>query len=371
MELSILYQKTGSGSINYWRVFTNCDTVHSEWGQVGTTSPQRESYVARPTNVGRKNERDGVAQAEFEAKALWKKKKRVKYFESIEDAQTKLNLKPMLAKEYKERLAMGKVVFPVMVQPKLNGYRAFVYKRNGQVLVQSRGGKFYGMQHIIDEISHTLMMMDDLQLILDGELYHHGMSLQKTSSLVKRPRYPGSEQIQMHVYDTTSATEPGDGLEWGERFCNLENIDQALLSRLQYFVKVDSVLANSPHEVDMLHKAFVADGYEGAIIRTMDHRYRFGYRSPGLLKRKDMEDKEFIIVGWTVGKDDVPMWVVKLENGRELPVRPLGTEEERAEMLQDADNQIGKLLKVRFQDRTDDGVPTMARGIEIRDEADL
>lgn len=367
MELPILYQKTATGSVNYWKVWTERDEVCTEWGQFGTDSPQRQSYVAKPTNVGRKNERDASAQAEFEAKAMWTKKKRVKYFESVNDAETKLNLKPMLAQEYEARLASGKIVFPVVVQPKLNGYRALAYRKEGEVPIQSRGGKFYGMKHVADALK-LLLPAGDMNLLTDGELYHHGMSLQRLGSLIKKPRYPESEQIEYHIYDSTYV---GRADIWSNRWPMLDLLAKTWAGVSPYIRFVDSVIANSDREVRVMHNAFVADGYEGAIIRTMDHEYRFGYRSPGLLKLKEMEDKEFPITGWTVGKDDVPMWMVRLENGREMPVRPLGTAEERAEMLQNADQQVGRLLKVRFQDRTDDGMLSMARGIEIRDEADL
>lgn len=367
MELPILYQRTAAGSINYWKVWTERDEVITEWGQQGTDSPQRQSYVAKPTNVGRKNERDGVAQAEFEAKALWTKKKRVKYFESVEDAETKLNLKPMLAQEYEKRLAQGKIVFPVTMQPKLNGYRALTYRKDGMVPVQSRGGKFYGMNHIAEALQ-GLLPEGDMNLLTDGELYHHGMSLQRLGSLVKKPRYPESFQVQYHIYDSAYFDHPDI---WGNRWPALNLLAKTWAGLSPYIHFVDTVVANSDHEVRVMHRAFVEDGYEGAIIRTMDHEYRFGYRSPGLLKLKDMHDQEFPIVGWTVGKDNVPLWICRQEEGLDFEVRPVGTAEERAEMLQDADSQIGKLLKVRYQERTEKNIPHIARGLEIRDEADL
>jgi ATP-dependent DNA ligase len=294
----------------------------------------------------------------------------VKYFESIEDAKTKLNLKPMTAQKYKERLAMGKIVFPVSVQPKLNGYRLFMFRREGRVVDMSRGGILYGMQHLIDELE-PVMPPGDLELILDGEVYFHGMSFQRLGSLVKKPRYPETGQLEMHVYDVTSAVGDHMGLAWEQREPWLIGLHMGGLAPLPHFKPVDCVVANSDHEVQVLHDAFVADGYEGAIIRMVDHTYRFGYRSPGLLKLKNFKDKEFPIVGWVVGKDSVPMWVVKLENGETMPVRPEGTDEERAEMLQNADAQVGKLLKVKYQDRTDKGLLVFAVGVEIRDEADL
>jgi ATP-dependent DNA ligase len=290
--------------------------------------------------VGRSNERDSVAQAEFEADALWKKKKRVKYFESVEAAQTTLNLKPMLAQDYKKRLAKDQIVFPVTVQPKLDGNRAFVYRQDGRAVMMSRGGKPIDMRHIIGEADSRLPA-GDRNLILDGELYCRGMTFQQLTSLIKKFRDPESLQVQMHCYDYTT-TE--GGIPWSTR--------QHLLEETFY-------------------TAFRDTTYEGAIVRLVGHEYRFGYRSPGLLKLKDFDEKEFPIIGWTTGKDDVPKWVVRLENGEELAVRPQGTAEQRAEALRNADQQIGKWLTVRFKDRTEAGKPKIAVGKGIRDASDM
>ena len=68
-----LYVRTKTGVLNQWRSWAHGDQVHTEWGQVGGKL-QLSAKTAIPTNVGRSNERDGVAQAVFEAKALWQNK---------------------------------------------------------------------------------------------------------------------------------------------------------------------------------------------------------------------------------------------------------------------------------------------------------
>jgi ATP-dependent DNA ligase len=354
-----LYQKTATGSINYWQVWTNDAVVCTQWGQLETGSPQQQSYEAKPTNIGKANQRLGPAQAEFEAKSLWNKKRRLKYFESIQEAEGELNLKPMLCQEYKKR--KGHLLFPVSVQPKLDGFRCFAYRKQDRIQLLSRGGVFYTAGHIAGELQSVLPN----EWILDGELYIHGMSLQNIGSLIKRPR-PESVALNYYIYDCTL----GRGEPWSMREEFLGHV-ATWIKNFRYVRILDTYDGIDSHErIEQLHDAFVSDGYEGIIVRTPDHPYRFGYRSPGLLKLKNFEDKEFPITDWTTDKDGTLMWVVRQEDGLHFPVRPMGTDEERAQMLMEADRHIGKELTVRFQGRTDKNIPKFARGVIIRDAAD-
>jgi ATP-dependent DNA ligase len=359
--LPTLYQKTATGSINYWEVFTRLDYVITRWGQVGTESPQSQEYQAKPTNVGRANERDSVAQAQFEAEALWKKKKRLKYFESIEGAEGTINRKPMLAQSYEKR--KDKIQFPVTVQPKLDGFRCWASLQNGVVQLMSRGGKEYSQAHIANELL-TNLFPKYTNAIFDGELYVHGMSLQQIARLVKKYR-PESLQVKYHIYDVTCGGE--EPWSWRMEYLREARNFYPMPNNLHW---VDSVAANSDVEVRKFHDIFVEDGYEGAIIRTDDHPYRFGYRSPGLLKLKDFEDKEFVITGWTKDKDGTLMWIVQQEDGRDFPVRPMGTLEYRRELMVRANSLVGQELTVRFCGRTDENIPKFAAGVIVREAFD-
>ena len=71
------------------------------------------------------------------------------------------------------------------IQPKLDGMRCLAHiKANGQVTLVSRDGKvIQNMDHIIRELS-TIKQ----DIILDGELYAHGLSFQENMKLIKKAR---------------------------------------------------------------------------------------------------------------------------------------------------------------------------------------
>lgn len=361
-EFPTLYQKTATGAIACWKVWAEGARVCSAWGQIDGKE-QNKDYNAKPTNVGRSNERSAQAQAKFEAEALWKKKKRLKYYETVEEAKTEVNRKPMLAQPYEKR--KDKITFPVSVQPKLDGFRCYAFLRDGKVVLQSRGGKEYDVAHISgqahNDVFRNIGRLEE-GVTLDGELYIHGMSLQSIASLIKKPQ-DGSERLTYNVYDTTYGGEE----PWHLRMKTLEQMKHRFNTSPNLEV-VRTVIAHGHEDIMDYHDHFVEEGYEGAIVRTMDHVYRFGYRSPGLLKVKTFDEKEFLIVDWTKGKDDVPLWIMKNDiEDNTFDVRPRGTQRDRAEMLANAESYVGKWMTVRFIGRTDDKKPKFAVGICLRD----
>lgn len=77
------------------------------------------------------------------------------------------------------------------------------------------------------------------------------------------------------------------------------------------------------------------------------------------------------MVNYTVGNDGVVIFTCLQEEGLPFAVRPIGTEEERAAMLENVFSYIGKKLTVKFQDRSDSNIPLFPVGLGFRGEEDL
>jgi len=139
-------------------------------------------------------------------------------------------------------------------------------------------------------------------------------------------------------------------------------------------IPVDSFLAENEADVYMWQSLFLEDGYEGAIVREFDGEYRMGHRSNKLLKIKNFMDDEFEIIGFTTGVgrfNGCIIWECITDGGDEFRVVPQGTEEERRTTYTEAEDHIGEMLKVKFFDLTDDGIPRFPVGIGIRLEKDM
>ena len=356
--LPLLYSKTSTGAVNVWECSVKEDSVIVKWGQEDGKQQDAE-FKCLPKNQGKKNETSANQQAVKEAIAKWKKQVKKKYHWSRDHVLTTKNLKPMLAKDFHKE--EKKLSYPVMVQPKFDGVRCFAYLKEGRPYLQSRGGDPYVVEHIQKDLEGILTE----GMILDGELYHHGTSLQTINSWVKKPQEK-SVNIEYYIYDMYLESEP-----------ELDNFRRSM--RRQELLKlppksivcVPDDTAGSKKEVVSCHDRYVQCGYEGAIARNYKGIYKLGYRSSDLLKLKNFQDDEFEIIGWKNGKGkfkNVPIFACKTKEGGVFDCTPKGTEEERANMLAEADSYIGKDLTVRFFAYTDDNIPQFPVGIAIRDK---
>jgi DNA ligase 1 len=362
--LPVLYSKTATGSVSVWQCWVEDDQVCVSWGQLGGQM-QQSRHKCKGKNAGRSNATTPHQQAVKEALSKWQKQKKVKYNEDPEAAGVTERIKPMLAESFWEH--KHKLVYPVTVQPKLEGVRCLAYRKaDGSLMLQSRKGDPYKLQHIHDQLQWL-----GPGSVLDGELYVHGASQQSINSLVRRAR-PESRCIYYCIYDLLRWG--GTTGTWVERMGWIEGLFSSFGYPWPNLWKVPSVDAWDENGVLELQRRFVEDGYEGAIVRAQEGEYREGYRSPHLLKVKSWNDAEFPIIGFTVGRgkfENVPIFKCITADGKDFDVTPVGTAEERLEMLREAPQSIGKMLTVKYFGLTHEGKPYSARGVAIRLESDM
>jgi len=363
-KLETLYHKSKTDAIVQWDIWTEGADIVTKYGQIGGKM-QTARKTATPKNVGRANATTADEQAILEATAMHKKRLDAKYSLTIEDAKKEVFL-PMLAASFDKR--KDKVTYPVDVQPKLDGVRCLAYWDGDSVKLMSRGGKQWNCcDHIIDELEEVLPK----DWVLDGELYIHGSTFQEITKLVKKLR-PESVNVQFHVYDMPRTYE--DFKYWEERYDVLAEFKD-MAQDCESVTVVDTYQAKSEDEVYQLQSEYLEDGYEGAIVRERDGEYKFGYRSNKLLKVKNFMDEEYKIVDYTTGVgrfDGCIVWVCVTEAGGKIfKVVPQGTMEERKETYQKAFKHLGKYLKVKFFELTDDGIPRFPVGLGIRLTEDM
>lgn len=391
IELPTLYSKDAKKNLLQWSVWNEGDVVVMEHGQVGkklTISKDR----ALATNVGRSNERDGEAQAEFEAQARWEKKLKQGYLESMDEAKTAEILLPMLAQPIvKKARRKGQIVetrraveFPCHVQPKLNGLRCLAFVGpDKSVTLKSRQGTVWDT---LDHIEAAVSEMGEPGDIFDGEMYVHGLSLQQHNSLIKNASDPKvAEQrklLQFHLYDMPSKLG-SRGRTWRERWHDLNtryvmkylpNVADGFTNDDMIFyapttlqiVQTDTVY-NEAGIKDWASK-YISKGYEGLIIRQFGHEYTFGKRKEALIKYKDFIDEEFVvedILGREYfDRDTGSSYMIADKcvcrnnlSDATFEVVPLGTMQEKKLMLEEKEKYIGRRLVVRFLERSDSGIP--------------
>jgi DNA ligase-1 len=335
--LPILYSKGKNGAFLTWRVFIEGAVVIQEYGQQGGKQ-QQSRREAKGKNVGRSNETTPEQQAQLEAKAVWIKKSERKYATSIE-ALNNRPLLAMLAKNDKWADSKKRVKYPAILQPKLDGNRSLTRNKDSDVVLSSREGKIQTfLPHINEEMKGLLP--DDM--VLDGELYCHGETLQTINSWIKKNR-PDSMRIKLHLYDMPEVPGIEDGTQ-KERIAALEKFYGEVLDPLEHVALVPS------------------------------HVVEYGHRSGNLIKNKSFEDKEFVVTGFGSGEgsySDCVKWVCATEDGLSFEVNPMGSFEQKREWLRTAGEYVGKQLTVRFMGRTEKGIPKIAVGVAFRLDSDL
>lgn len=359
MNLPILYHKAKGGDLRQWRVWAADDTIHTEYGQVGGKL-QTSSKKAVAKNVGRSNQTTPEEQAKSEAESLWRFKIERKYSETKADAQEELRL-PMLAHKYEDK--KKNVTFPAWVQPKLDGVRCLAEWDGNKVALISRSGKPYNMPTVQKQLESWLPR----NMVLDGELYCHGMSCQTVTSYVKKWK-AGSEQIIYNIYDVPICDQGDETLTFEERTHKLNAV-----AEFDNIKRVPTFKVASHAEMMTLYGEFVQDGYEGAILRLAHGRYLWGYRSSELLKVKEFQDDEFRVIGAKQGRGKMEgciVWNCQAKDGTfECTMKT--TMDERRKMYAERNQYIGRLLTVRYFDMTDDGIPRFPVGILFREVSDL
>ncbi len=351
-QFPILFSVTQTGAITEWQVWTEGPAVHVRWGQQGGVK-QIDTTISLPKNFGKRNATTAAEQAVKDAKSKWDKQKRRKYHESIEAAQSFDGYKPMLAATYGDH--KHKLTWPVFSQPKLNGLRSLIFWKDGRVVMQSRGNKEYYLEHIKESAKSALQS----GLVLDGEIYKHGMSLQDINSLARKPREE-SKVLRFWVFDIVN-DDP--------QYKRVQRINDNIHLLDNRVLKLTPTLIVKTEEALMKEQAeWVGAGYEGAMVRTWNCPYKQGGRSTELLKLKDWIDDEFTIVGMKEGKDGLPVFICGMPDGRTFDARPKGNEKERLEMKANIDQLMGKMLTVKYFDLTDSGLPHFGVGLGIRED---
>lgn len=387
----VLYGESSHGKQKLWSVEVlerdGAGVIVQRHGYVDGKIVVNERVVTVGKNLGKKNATTPVQQAISEAQSLWNKKRDAAYAPAAaggagaagaaaggagaagaaaDDAEAPADaasgaILPMLAKDFNKN--SKHIHFPCFAQRKLDGVRCVAIPGRGMF---SRNGKaFPCLDHIRAELDRVRS-----GVILDGELYSDALTFQEIVGLVKKETLTPADTAKLHtiylcVYDCIledrSAGYSARNALLTEMFGTLDVRHMRLLP---------TVLCAGLEDVKRLHAEYVAEGYEGLILRNTAGLYAIQHRSNDLQKYKEFFDAEYPIVGFREGdgvEKGCVIWVCRTPAGQEFAVRPRGTREERQAAFQTGAGAIGKRLTVRYQELTDDGLPRFPVGITIRD----
>lgn len=236
----------------------------------------------------------------------------------------------------------------------------------------------YSTTHIRKHPTLIKLFSKNPKLILDGELYKHGKSLQQIS---------GAARMEKNAYDC----------DWLEYYIyDLVNLDR-LEMKAKYRIQALTMLGKSlnlgfdPYRewtkgelqvqlvpqvevtgwdnIETLHNEYVSEGFEGLVIRDPDRPYKPNGRSNDMIKIKHYLDDTFKVVDYQLGvrgSEDM-VFICEMENGVTFKAMPLGDRSVKDEYVKNFEEKYKNHLgDCKYFEFSDDGVPCQPRFLAFR-----
>lgn len=364
-----------------WDDVEKCYTIRRNTYQYGgKITVQPEIYITKG-----KVKRTIAQQAELEFNSHVKKylDKGYKEIEGSIDQYTKTQLdaflpehttdangfkKHMLAKDFNK--VATSVFDKIKVwygSRKIDGVRCSFYWKDGEVKSASRGGGDYNFStsHLRNHPKLIEFLKNNPEIVFDGELYCHGYSLQALSGLARTEKDEGKDcsVLEYYIYDIMIPDMP-----FSDRLYKLDEIQEALELGFEpnkewgdkdlKFQMVPQVEVSGWASIKKLHNQYVAEGFEGIVVRNPDKPYGFGKRTNDMIKVKEYQDAEFEITGLSEGLRDEDMCFTCItDKGIEFKAKPMGNRELKQQYRENLDNLIGKMATVKFFYYSEEGTP--------------
>jgi DNA ligase-1 len=362
---------TGEPARKYWEGFLVKD---HDTGRVSTLSAacsetnhgMSSPLVSAPTfslpkNVGKANETTCEQQGTSELQGDYKKKcdKGYRQLGTVEDGSRLLSA--MLARPYADN--KHRIKYPLWVQPKYDGVRAL----SDTNVLWSRVGILFPKettQHIVDNLQSAAWKDISRRPILDGEcILPEGYLLQHTVSAVKSFKPDLSPLLVYRLYDLFIPEEPH--APYSVRRALLEYLFDS--GNLPGCLLTPQVRVDNEEQMLAMHEQYVAEGWEGIMLRDPAGVYEPGKRSIGLQKHKDFQEQEFEIVGVIEGEGRLyghaGKFTCLLPNGNTFEAAPKRSQAEKKYFFEHPETVVGRQWTIRFQAWTEAGMPQFPRAI--------
>lgn len=341
----VLYKKDRRGKMRYWSIEADEFEIRISHGSVGGEEQEVFEYIE-----------EGLAGRTRQEQLMLKINSKLSgrldrgYVHSIDEAENfnatnVMGLKmPMTAKSFKDVSEDSLDWDNCVLQYKYNGYRCLIHNDGERIIAYSRKGReIAAIKEILGEAAQVL----EPGQTIDGELYCHGLKLQRIGSLVRK-RQSETANLKFMAYDLISDSC------YSERHRQL--MDMFWSSKFEKIQVADTFTRGETPISKMLTVA-VKQGYEGLMLRRFNYPYESGLRSHSLLKIKSIQDAEFVIVDITESKDGWAILHCICQNGKIFKVTAPGTVKEKTEIANNKHLYRGATVTVEFPELTADGKP--------------
>jgi hypothetical protein len=320
------------------------------------------------------------------------KGKKSPYEQAIADAQSKWNdqtdnggyheskkhidkvqISPMLAYDYTKY--KNKVNYPAYMQPKLDGCRGLIHKEGKNLITLTRENNLiFTMDHCINDLQEFFREFPDFYL--DGEFYKHGAPLQKMIGVIntdvnlKNVDWDLAHAMKYNIFDCFNPKDMS--LTFAERYGVIHSFFKE--NPKPNIVLVKTYKLKSEKDILPMTKKFVAQGYEGSIIRNVEGLYKYAvgksHRSTDLLKYKLEEVEEYKIVDIleAENKPNTPIFVCITVDGHRFNVNPSGSHAHQQDIYKNRKKYIGMYIRLKYNGMTELHIPKFAQVLKDKEK---
>lgn len=286
--------------------------------------------------------------------------------------------KPQLAKQADK--VTNKKVFDkeYLASRKIDGLRCLIYMgEDGELHTASRGAMNYdaAMYQILSHPTLIKLFNDNPGLILDGECYKHGLSLQQINS-VARTQVTAVDYsvLQFYWYDivdlNATAEERANRIEIIAKELNLEFDPNKVFEDGELRVQVVPQEEISGWDnMEKLHNQYVSEGWEGLVIRLKSAVYGPNKRTNDMLKIKMYKQDTYKVIGIAQGlrEYDDMVFILETEDGKEFKAKPFGDRNQKIEYTNNFEEKYKEHLgDVKYFYYSDEGTPLQPSFVAFR-----
>lgn len=256
------------------------------------------------------------------------------------------------------------------------------------VMTTNNGKEFPWFEEMRKEIIEFLNGKDYLDG-LDGEIYSHEINsedgsqvtfenrfsvIQSVCGIARSTPHPLENQLKLCVFDLVDLSGT---LSQQQRFDKLKGLFSGYTGK--YVKLVKTLKVHNINSVGTYHDEFAGQGYEGVMVRSADLTY-IQKRTLYMRKYKNFNDIEVRVIGAQKDEglgDATFVWKcqvldedtsVSSSSKKVFKAKPRGTEADKIIWWKNRDDYIGKLLTVKFQNYSADGIPRFPIGIGFRED---
>jgi DNA ligase-1 len=286
-------------------------------------------------------------------------------------------IKPMLAKQA-DKVSAKTFDKDYYGSRKVNGVRCLIYYKDGKIQTASRGAVNYNIA-IIHIIQHPLVeefFKNHPEAILDGEIFKMGYTLNKISGICRsQSTVNDGKDLEFYWYDIVDLEKPFTERyklmqEWSKElqlseFDPYRHYSEDIL-HIQFLPQVE---ITGYDNMKKLHDSYVAEGWEGLVIRLASSTYKPGARGNDWIKIKCYFDDTYKVIGYELGlrgSEDM-VFICEMKDGKTFKASPMGSREIKQEYVDNFEekykNQLGDC---KYFEISPYGIPQQPKFIAFR-----